>query len=234
MSQSKKHTFASLEKEIGIKFNQRNLLKNAFIHRSYLNEVRKGTLESNERLEFLGDAVLEFIVSRWLFLKFPEYPEGVLTNIRSNLVNTKSLAKIAREMKLGQYLFLSKGEKESEGHKNPSLLANTVEALLGAIYLDRGIKAAKKFVIGRLNKDLKQLIKIGKFKDYKSVLQEKLQAREKRAPIYKILKESGPDHDKIFTVGVFDQKKLIATAQGKSKQMAEEQAAKKALEKQRF
>lgn len=233
MKPIKSLTFASLEKKLKIKFKNYQLLRITFTHRSYLNEAKKENLESNERLEFLGDAVLEFIVSRWLFQEYPQHPEGALTDIRSNLVKTETLAKIARELELGKYLLLSKGERDSGGENNPSLLANTVEALIGAIYLEKGIKTAKNFIVIHLQAHLEQLIKQGKFKDCKSLLQEKLQAKEKRAPLYKILKEEGPDHNKTFTVGVFDQKKLIGTGRGKSKQAAEELAAKEALEKEK-
>lgn len=231
MNQTKTISPEFLEKKLKIKFKDGHLLTMAFIHRSYLNEAKGKNLESNERLEFLGDAVLEFIVSRHLFLEYPKYSEGVLTDIRSNLVNTQSLAKIAKKLDLGKYLFLSRGEKESGGKDNPSLLANTIEALIGAIYLDQGTETAKKFIDAHLEDHLKRLIKRGKFKDHKSLLQERLQAKKKQSPVYKILEERGPDHDKTFTVGVFDQKRSIGTGRGKSKQAAEELAAKQALEK---
>jgi ribonuclease-3 len=133
-----------LADKLGLKFNNLNLLKEALTHRSYLNEVKE-KISSNERLEFLGDAVLSFIISSWLFKKFPEYPEGKLTNLRSNLVKTSSLAKIAQKLKIGDYLLLSKGEKESQGQKNPTLLANTMEAIIGAIFLDQGNRNSQKF-----------------------------------------------------------------------------------------
>lgn len=220
----------TLQQNIGINFKNSQLLAQALIHRSYLNEVENKKLESNERLEFLGDSILNFIISDWLFQQYSQYSEGTLTNIRSNLVKTEMLAKIARKLKIGEYLFLSKGEEESGGRTNPSLLADSLEAVTGAIYLDQGLKMVKNFITSHFKPPLEQLIKSGKFKDYKSLLQEKLQALKKQSPTYKIIKEEGPDHDKTFTVAVYDGKKLLAAGIGKSKQSAEEQAAKLALE----
>lgn len=220
-----------LEENLGIKFKNPQLLIKALIHRSYLNEAKDKNLVSNERLEFLGDAILNSVVSDWLFRQYTQYPEGVLTNIRSNLVKTSTLAKAAQKLDIGQYLFLSKGEEESEGRTNPSLLADAFEAVTGAIYLDQSHKIVRKFIINHFRSRLDKLVKSGKFKDHKSLLQEKLQALKKQSPIYKTLKEEGPDHDKTFTVGVFDGKKSLATGVGKNKQSAEETAAELALEK---
>lgn len=218
-----------LEKKLKIKFQNPQLLKEALVHRSYLNEAKEKGLCSNERLEFLGDAVLSFITSEWLFRKFPNYPEGQLTNLRSNLVKTESLAKIAKKFDLGKFLFLSKGEKEEGGDNNPVLLANAFEAVLGAIFLDKGIETVKKFVREHFKNLLKTLILKGEFKDFKSLLQEKTQSENKLTPVYKVVKETGPDHAKTFTVGVFLGKKLLAEGRGKNKQSAEEEAARKAL-----
>lgn len=220
-----------LEKNLGIKFNDRQLLVKSLTHRSYLNETKDKKLESNERLEFLGDSILSFVISDRLFQKHPEYPEGTLTNIRSNLVKTETLAQIAQKLKIGNYLFLSKGEEDSGGRNNPSLLADALEAVTGAIYKDQGYDQVKKFILHHFQPTLKELLLSGKFKDYKSLLQEKLQAEKKQAPVYKTLKEEGPDHDKTFTVGVFDDSQLLARGVGKSKQSAESLAAKAALEK---
>ncbi len=222
--------FESLSDNLGIKFNNLELLKEALTHRSYLNEDKK-TLQSNERLEFLGDAILSFVVSNWLFKKFPHYPEGKLTNYRSNLVKTSSLAKIAQKLKIGNYLLLSKGEKEAQGQKNLTLLANALEAIIGAIFLDQGIKKTKNFVQKNFQPLLEKIIKTGKLKDHKSLLQEKVQAKIKQAPVYKIIKTEGPEHNKIFTANVVIEGKIFATGVGKSKQKAEQQAAKKALKK---
>ena len=222
---------ALLEKKLGIKFKNQALLTQALVHRSYLNEANEANLQSNERLEFLGDVILSFVISQWLFERFPEYSEGNLTNLRSNLVKTEALAKISKKFDLGNYLFLSKGEKEAGGQKNPSLLANGLEALIGALYLDQGLEKVRKLVKTHFRSRLTQLVRSGEFKDAKSLLQEKLQAQFKQAPHYQVLKAEGPDHAKIFTVAVYHQKKLLATGQGKSKQAAEEKAAALALEK---
>jgi len=220
-----------LEKKLKIKFQNRQLFREALTHRSYLNEAKEKDLRSNERLEFLGDAVLSFVISEWLFKQFPNYPEGQLTNLRSNLVKTESLAKIAKKFDLGKLLFLSKGEKEEGGENNPVLLANAFEAVLGAIFLNRGAETVKKFIREHFKNLLKTLILKGEFKDFKSLLQEKIQAKTKITPVYRVIKETGPNHAKIFTVGVYLGKKLLAVACGKSKQAAEENAANIALNK---
>lgn len=220
-----------LEEKLGFQFKKPDLLNRAMIHRSYLNEAADPQLRSNERLEFLGDAILSLVISEWLFEDYPHYPEGKLTNFRSNIVRTSALAKIAQELGVGKYLKMSKGEKESNGHKNPTILANTVEAIIGALYLDQGMKGAKSFIRKRFSPLIKAAIEKGELKDAKSLLQEKLQAELKEAPNYKTIKEEGPDHDKTFTVAVYAQKKLLAQAQGKSKQEAEEKAAEEALKK---
>lgn len=220
-----------LEKKFKIEFKNSDLLIQALIHRSYLNEAKDKKLSSNERFEFLGDTILNFVVSEWLFEEFPSSPEGNLTNLRSNLVKTETLAKISKKFTLGNYLFLSKGEKESGGQKNQLILANSLEAFIGALYLDQGLEIVKKLIKTNFRLLLKKLVQSGFLKDYKSVFQEKIQAKVKLSPIYKTLKEEGPDHSKIFTVGVFSQNKLVATGQGKTKQTAEEEAAKAALKK---
>lgn len=223
--------FKPLEKILGVKFEDLQLLEKSLTHRSYLNENKDRQRESNERLEFLGDSILSFIISDWLFQEHPEYPEGTLTNIRSNLVKTKTLAQMAQKLKIGDYLFLSKGEEDSGGRNNLSLLADALEAVIGAIYRDQGYDRVKKFILHHFKPRLKKLLASGKFKDYKSLLQEQLQAEKKRAPVYKTLEEEGPDHNKTFTVGVFDEDKLLAKGKGKSKQSAEAVAAKIAIEK---
>jgi ribonuclease III len=222
--------FEELEKNLGFKFRRPNLLKEALTHRSYLNEFRKQKIQSNERLEFLGDAVLSLVVSNWLFKKFPHFPEGKLTNLRSNLVKTGSLAQIAQKLKIGEHLLLSKGEKESQGQKNPTLLANTLEAIIGALFLDQGSKTVEIFIRENFEFLLKGILRSGRLKDYKSLLQEKTQAQMGQSPIYKTAKEKGPEHNKIFTVNVLVKNVILATGIGKSKQKAQEEAAKKALE----
>jgi len=222
-----------LEKLLGITFKNKKLLAQALVHRSYLNEHPRFQLGSNERLEFLGDAVLEFIASFLLFKKLPGYPEGSLTNIRSCLVRTSTLAEIACELHLGDYLLLSKGEEELGGKQNPTLLANCFEALIGAIFLDQGIRVSRKFLLELLQPKLAEIIKKQVFKDAKSLFQEFIQGQSKITPQYRVLKEAGPDHDKTFTVGVWAGEKLWEQASGKSKQEAEEKAAQVALEKAR-
>ena len=179
-------------------------------------------------MEFLGDAILEFLTSKFLYQKFPHFSEGKLTNLRSKLVCDRSLSKIAKKLKLGQHLFLSKGEEEANGRENPTLLSNTFEALLGAIYLDQGLEAAQKFLSDHLFPTLPEA---QKYQDYKSRLQEIAQERLKITPSYKILKEIGPDHAKTFTAGVYLKKELWGRGVGRSKQEAEQEAAKRALKK---
>jgi len=219
-----------LEAKLKITFKNKRLLKQALTHRSYLNEHPKLKLVSNERLEFLGDAILEFIISKTLYLKYPELPEGVLTAMRSRVVCTESLAKLGKKLKLGQFLFLSKGEEAGGGRENKSLLANTFEALIGAIFLDKGLKTTENFIEKKFNHIINQLNR-SQLKDAKSLLQEKVQEEKKVTPTYKILAEEGPDHNKIFTVGVFAGSKKLGQGKGSSKQEAEEKAAQIALEK---
>jgi len=223
----------NLEKKLGIKFKNPKLLAQTLVHRSYLNEVTGRGIRSNERLELLGDSILSFIISEQLFKEFPDYPEGELTNFRSNIVRTSSLAQIAQELELGKYLLLSRGEQELGGSQNPSILADTLEAVIGAIYLDHGLGATQKFIEEKFTSLIEEITKKGEFKDTKSILQEKLQAETKQAPVYKTLKEEGPDHDKIFTIGVYSQGKLLAKGKGKSKQIAEGGAAKTALKRKK-
>lgn len=223
------NNFETLEKNLGVNFKNKKLLIQALTHRSFLNETNQPDIESNERLEFLGDTILSFVISEWIFEKFPDYFEGNLTNIRSNLVRTASLATISQRLRIGNHLLLSKGERESGGVKNPSLLANALEAIIGAIFLDQGLKAVKKFIRDNFSLTLDTLIRSGDFKDSKSLLQEKIQAKTNSSPVYKTLSEKGPDHNKTFAVGVFLDDKLLATGTGKSKQQAEEEAAQIAL-----
>lgn len=222
---------SQLEKNIGVKFNNRTLLQTALTHRSYLNEHPEYEGESNERLEFIGDAILEFVVSRHLFESFPNLPEGQLTVFRSAIVSTKTLTKVAKNLKLGQFLFMAKGEEASGGENNPTLLANTLEAVTGAIFFDQGLKPAQDLIKKHILVLLPQIIKSGAYKDPKSQLQESVQEKFKTPPIYKVLKEEGLDHAKTFTVAVFVNSKELSKGKGMSKQEAEEDAARKALEK---
>lgn len=208
---------------------QNNLFQKAFTHRSFLNESNKAA-ESNERLEFLGDCVLSFIMSTYLFNKRPNDNEGDLTNLRSFTVKTTSLAKAAERLNLGSFLRLSKGEEMSGGRENPQLLANTFEALLGAIYLELGIDAATDFISQALIPLFSNEIEHGPPKDAKSQLQEVVQNKTKQSPKYKILNTIGPDHAKQFVVGVYVEGQLKGQGTGLSKQIAEEESATQALQ----
>ncbi len=210
-------------------FKNKKLLEQAFIHRSYLNETKE-RVSSNERLEFLGDSIISFVVSDALFLKFPQYNEGILTNIRSLLVNTKSLAQIAKELEFGKYMKLSKGEEESKGRQNQSLLADCFESFIGALFLDQGIEEVSKFLNLVLLSKVDDIIKNKSFKDPKSLLQELVQSRKLNSPSYKVIHEFGPAHEKRFRIGAYVDGKLISEGEGKSKREAEEDAAGKALE----
>ena len=203
----------------------------AFTHRSYLNENPNKKLVSNERLEFLGDSILSFIVSNHLYKSFTSLPEGDLTNLRSLLVQAKTLAIISRELGFGSLLKLSRGEDEGGGRENNAILANTYEAFIGALFLDQGLGKTEKFIQKTLLAKISELTKKRSLKDDKSLLQELVQARRIPAPIYEIIKSEGPDHAKLFTVGVFIDGKLSATAIGRSKNEAEKEAASIALEK---
>lgn len=221
--------FLILEKKLGLNFNQKELLIEAFCHRSFLNENPSFKYPHNERLEFLGDAVLELIISEELFKRFPEKTEGELTLMRSNLVCQELLSQVAKNLDFENFLLLSKGEQKEKGKKK--ILANAFEALIGAIYLDKGMKEAKSFVLKHLSPFLEKILKEGPFKDPKTHLQEIVQEKLKITPTYQVLKEWGPDHKKNFLVGVFFGEKLIATGEGGSKKEAEEEAAKEALQK---
>lgn len=221
--------FSILEKQLNLNFKEKNLLLQAFIHRSYLNENPDFHLSHNERLEFLGDAVLELVITNYLYLKYPEVSEGMLTNWRASLVNTEILAKIAYKLKFNHFLLVSKGE-EKEIRKNSPILADVFESFVGALYLDQGYNSCKNFIEKYLVIELPEIIKNGSYKDAKSIFQEKAQEKTGITPKYDIIGEVGPDHKKIFTLGVFLEKQLIAKGKGPSKQKAEEEAAKKALE----
>jgi ribonuclease-3 len=215
----------ALQKLIDIKFKNPSVLNQALIHRSYLNENKTASLESNERFEFLGDAVLELWSSETLFKLFPDYPEGKLTNLRSLVVCTENLALVATNIDLGKYVLLSRGEETHLGRKNQSILADTFESIIGAIYLDSGIDNVYKFLDQFLLPSLNNISQQKIYKDPKSLFQEIAQAQEGITPHYQTVSESGPDHQKIFTVSVYLDKKLIAKGEGNSKQKAEEAAA---------
>jgi ribonuclease-3 len=224
--------FSKLEKRLGIKFKNQDLLKQAVVHRSYLNEHPSFELDHNERLEFLGDAVLEIVVTEYLFYEYPETPEGDLTNWRASLVNSKMLAQIANELNLEAFLYLSKGESRDKDSKaRQYILANAVEALIGAIYLDLGIRAVKKFIKKEILSKLDHILENQLYLDPKSKFQEKAQEINGVTPHYKVLKESGPDHAKTFEVGLYLDEELIAKGKGSSKQEAQVEAASKGLKK---
>lgn len=221
-----------IESLIFYKFKNKDLLKEALTHRSYLNENPKWPLPHNERLEFLGDAVLELAITEILYNKYPKYSEGQLTAFRAALVNYQMLSKVAKkDVSLDKFLLLSRGEKKDAGRAREVILANAFEAVIGSIYLDGGYAEARKFVSDFIVPKIKEVIEMGLDKDAKSLLQEKTQAYLKLTPVYKVLEENGPAHSKIFTVGVYFGDKLMAEGEGFSKQEAEIDAAKKALEK---
>jgi len=221
--------FSLFEKKLGFNFSDKNLLQQAFVHRSYLNENPELGLEQNERLEFLGDAVLELVVTEYLYNQYPEKAEGELTNWRAALVNAKMLTKVAEELGFNDFLLLSRGETKELGKARQYILANTFEALIGALYLDQGYKVADEFIKKYLIKNLPEIITSGTYKDSKSQFQEQAQEKDGITPSYKIMKEWGPDHKKKFVVGVFLGEVLITEGEGYSKQEAEEAAAKAAL-----
>lgn len=210
-------------------FDNKNLLDQALTHRSWVNE-HKGERGSNERMEFLGDAILEFVVSKEIYNLFPNKEEGYLTALRANLVNTVALAEIAAKLEIGPELFVSKGEEDGGGRINTSLLADTVEALIGAIFIDKGIKAAEKFIQDNILINAKE-IATKPLKDYKSRLQEMVQAKGYSAPKYHVVEESGPDHDKKFVIEVSVNGKPWGRGEGKSKSSAEQEAACQVLSK---
>lgn len=217
-----------LEKTLKLKIDNPKLYEQAFVHRSYINESDHD--KNNERLEFLGDAVLELITTEALYEKFPNQPEGKLTSFRSALVKGENLAEVARKLNLGKYLKLSKGEEKSGGREKNYILANTVEAIIGAIYLDQGYETSKIFIKTHILPDIEDIINLGLHVDPKTKFQELAQEHENITPEYKVIKESGPDHKKNFTMGVYLEDNLIAQGSGSSKQKAEAEAAQKALE----
>ncbi len=221
--------FSAIEAKLNIEFKDKQLLKQAFTHRSYINENRGSSADHNERLEFLGDAVLELIVTDHLFRTYADKPEGELTAYRSALVNSTTLSNVATELGMNDYLLLSHGESKDTGRARTYILANTFEAFLGALYMDQGYEAAERFVSTFIFPKMTEVIESGSWIDAKSKFQELAQEKVSQTPSYKTTKESGPDHDKNFTVGVYLGNDLVATGEGRSKQEAEQAAARKAL-----
>ncbi|KKR45939.1 MAG: ribonuclease III [Candidatus Zambryskibacteria bacterium RIFCSPLOWO2_12_FULL_39_45] len=221
--------FNEFEKNTGLNFSDKSLLQQAFVHRSYINENKVSGLNHNERLEFLGDAVLELVITDFLYKKYTDKAEGDLTAYRSSLVNADTCAGIANQLGMGDYLLLSKGESKDVGRARQYILANALEALIGAIYIDQGLDSSKDFIERNFTPLIEKIISAGSFIDAKSLFQEKAQEFDGITPSYKTMKETGPDHEKKFTVGVYVGRDLIATGEGESKQDAEQSAARSAL-----
>lgn len=222
--------FTQFEKRVNIVFEDKKLLEQAFIHRSYINENSGMKLSHNERLEFLGDAVLELISTDFLYKKYPDKDEGELTAYRSALVNANIIGDVALALGMNEFLLLSKGESKDVGKARNYILANTYEAFVGAVYLDRGYDVACDFISKTLLGHIDTIVAKKLWRDSKSLVQEKSQEYLNVTPSYKVIHESGPDHDKYFTVGIFFGPDLIAEGKGKSKQEAEQSAAREALE----
>ena len=223
--------YKTLENLINIKFSNQTLLENVFIHRSYLNEHKKSSFKSNERLEFLGDSVLSLITSVYLFKNYPELKEGDYTEIKSAIVKMESLAEASKKIELNNYLLLSRGEEKGAGRTNNNIMADCFEALIAAIFLDKNFEVAYAFVVDFLFKDkLDYLLKNNLYLSSKSKLQEIIQRRYKKTPIYKVLEEKGPEHKRIFKIGVYFNNKLLGEGTAASKKEAEEIAAKEALQ----
>lgn len=221
--------FTEFEAHVGISFTNKELLRQAFTHRSYLNENRAIKGGHNERLEFLGDAVLELVITDFLYQKYPTKTEGDLTSIRSALVNATTCAQVASELNFNDFLLLSRGEAKDMGRARQYILANALEAVIGAIYVDQGYVLAKDFIFKYITPLTEAIVEQELWLDAKSRFQEKAQDAVSITPLYKTMKEVGPDHDKKFTVGVFLGSELIAEGEGDSKQEAEQNAARKAL-----
>ena len=225
------YTIGSLQESLNVRLINPSLLEQALIHSSYLNEYPGTVPASNERLEFLGDAVLGFIVAEKLYQDFPDLTEGEMTRIRSALVRRETLAQIARSLKLGDYLYLGKGEEAGGGRRKPANLSGALEAVIAAIYLDRGLTVTRKLVLRWLAEELQEVVGQGKGVDYKSQLQEIIQSEYRSSPSYRTVQAAGPDHDKLFTVEVMIGDKVLGRGAGKSKKLAETKAARDAMER---
>ena len=220
----------SLQKSLKVRFEDSSLLEQALIHSSYINEYPGLGLAANERLEFLGDAILGLIVAEKLYQDFPDMAEGEMTRIRSVLVRRETLAHVAAGLKLGDYLYLGKGEEASGGRRKPANLAAALEAVIAAIFLDRGLEATREVVLGWLDKELQEVVGRGKGVDYKSRLQELVQSKYHSSPAYRTVQATGPDHDRLFTVEVRHEDRVLGRGSGKSRKLAETEAARAALE----
>lgn len=227
MSNKEKFGFEELEKEINYTFKNKELLKKALTHKSYAYENH---LESNEKLEFLGDSILEFLSSKYLFNNYPNLSEGEMTKVRATIVCEESLYEVAKRHNFSDFLFVGKSERQNHGNTRPAIMADSVEAVIAAIYFDSGLEEAEKFIINNLKEAAKVASQNVGQKDYKTVLQEKLQENGEVQIEYKIIKEEGPDHNKVFTAQVSLNNKILACGVGKTKKAAEMEAAKSALE----
>jgi len=221
----------SLQNILGVTFRDVSFLQQALAHRSYLNENEDFPLPSNERLEFLGDSLLDLVIAGKLYADFPDLPEGDLTRLRSALVRTEMLASVAHSLNLGQYLYLARGEEASGGRQRQRNLAATLEAIIGAVFVDQGFDTAKDFVLRMLSSELERVTKAELPQDPKSKLQQVIQAKQQFTPVYRTVDTSGPDHDRVFAVEVFAGETLLGRGSGKSKRAAEQEAAKTALQK---
>ncbi|MBI4225327.1 MAG: ribonuclease III [Candidatus Sungbacteria bacterium] len=223
------HNLPQLEEKISVVFENKDLLLQALTHRSYLNENPASPVGHNERLEFLGDAVLELAITEELYAKFPDKPEGELTSFRAALVNAKMLAEVAGDIELNAFMLLSRGEAKDVGRARQYILANAMEALIGAIYLDQGYGVVKDFLMRFVMPRLSEVLEKKLYKDPKSLFQEEAQERVGITPTYEVLREWGPDHDKHFVVGVYLGEELVAEGEGASKQTGQEEAARLGL-----
>ncbi len=228
ISEARKNKLETFQKRLAYWFKNLNLLNQALTHKSFVNENNR-KYKDNERLEFLGDSVLDLIIGEYTLKKFTKHMEGDLSKIRAALVNESNLSQIARSLKLGEYIQLGKGELQAGGHDKNSILANTFEAIVAALYLDEGLKTTAKIILPLFKSDLHHLANTSLYRDYKSELQEFTQAKKFAIPAYKVIKEIGPDHNKIFEVTVIVNDKIAGKGKGKSKKEGEQEAAKEAL-----
>lgn len=222
---------AALQRTLGVSFGDQSLLEQALVHSSYINENPDFALASNERLEFLGDAVLGLLIAEKLYQDFPQLSEGEMTRLRAALVCQDTLARVARAINIGDYLYMGKGERASGGQRRPPNLAGALEAVIGAIFLDQGASSARDITLRLFDKELHKVASQGADVDYKSQLQEFIQAREQPAPVYRVVAATGPDHDKQFTVEVITGDTVLGKGTGKSKKTAETEAARAALQR---
>lgn len=222
---------SSLQGIIQVKFKDKGLLNRSLIHRSYVNETSAAKIKDNERLEYLGDSVLGLIVNEYLFKRFEDYPEGDLAKIKSAVVSEATLAKVARDMELGKFLLMGKGEELSGGRDRASILANSFEALIGAVYLDSGLKECRRFVLTLLKRDIERIDRMTYLRDPKTTLQEYVQKRYKERPVYEVVEELGPDHKKEFIVRLIINGSEAARGAGSSKRKAEMLAAEEVLKR---